>query len=226
MIPLHDENPTERFPWMTILLIVINGVVFFAWQMGSVGLEQSVKLAAFVPAKLQTHGVLAGTPTIFSSMFMHGGIMHLVGNMWFLWLFGNNIEDRSGPFRFLIFYLLCGIAATVAYTFFNLNSKIPLVGASGAISGVLGGYLLMFPSARILTLVPLGFFTRMMHIPAWFFLIIWMGFQLLNQAAMSGAAASGREPQGGVAFMAHIAGFVAGLLLIWFFKRKSRSRSF
>jgi membrane associated rhomboid family serine protease len=219
MIPIHDDNPTERFPIMTILLIAANVAVFIFWQI-DVGLEQSINLAGFVPAQGQTRGVVNQGRTLFSSMFMHGGWMHLIGNMWFLWLFGNNVEDRCGRIRFVIFYLLCGAIATLAYTFFNSDSKIPLVGASGAISGVLGGYLFMFPHARVLTLVPLGFFTRMMHIPAWFFLIIWMGLQLLSQAALAHATT---KEQGGIAFLAHIAGFVAGALLIFVFRKKKRS---
>jgi membrane associated rhomboid family serine protease len=218
MIPLHDNNPTERFPIVTILLIAINVAVFFLWQLGSVGLEQSIRMAAFVPAKLVTSSLVGQVDNLFASMFMHGSIMHLVGNMWFLWLFGNNVEDRTGKIRFLIFYLLSGIAATMAYAAFNMHSRIPLVGASGAISGVLGAYLIMFPGTRILTLIPLGFFTRTAYVPAWIFLLIWIGFQFLSQVTIRG------EQGGGIAFLAHIAGFIAGIVLIFFFRKRTRTR--
>jgi membrane associated rhomboid family serine protease len=213
MIPLHDDNPTKRFAWFTLILIGVNIWVFFGWQLGNVGLERSVRLAAFIPAKLNANLILESR-NVITSMFMHGSIMHLLGNMWFLWIFGNNIEDYCGRFRFLFFYLLCGIIATLSYAFFNIHSRIPLLGASGAISGVLGAYLVLFPSARILTLVPLGIFSRTMRLPAWIFLIIWFGFQFLSQVIMTQSQASG----GGVAFLAHIGGFVAGMLLIFFFR--------
>lgn len=219
MIPLYDDNPTKRFAWVTLLLIGINFWVFFFWQVFDVGLEHSIALAAFVPASLSRNPV-AGSQHLITSMFMHGGLMHLIGNMWFLWIFGNNVEDQCGKVKFFIFYLLCGIAATLSYAFLNINSHVPLVGASGAISGVLGGYLVLFPGARILTLVPLGIFTRTIYLPAWFFLVIWIGFQLLNQLRESKSHAG----EGGVAFLAHIGGFLAGLLLIWIFRSNKSSR--
>jgi membrane associated rhomboid family serine protease len=218
MIPLHDDNPTSRFPFVTIILIAINAAVFFLWQMGT-GFEQSINTAAFVPAEFE-RGAFEHLPNLFTSMFMHGGVMHLVGNMWFLWLFGNNIEDRCGHIGFVIFYLLCGVAATLGYSFFNSDSTIPLVGASGAISGVLGGYLITFPHAHVMTLVPLGFFSRIVALPAWIFLVIWIGFQFLSQAAMTGQEGSG----GGVAFLAHIVGFVAGLVLVFVFRSRAATR--
>jgi len=221
MIPLHDDNPTERFAFLTVILIAINAAVFFLWQVGGVGMEQSIRLAGFTPSDFRAGGYVAEGRNIFTSMFMHGGLMHLVGNMWFLWLFGNNIEDRCGKFRFVVFYLLCGAIATMVYTLFNAGSKIPLVGASGAISGVLGAYLVTYPHARILTLVPLGIFSRTFRLPAWMFLFVWIGFQLLNQAAM---AASREGERGGVAFLAHIAGFIAGVTLIFPFRRPRKAQ--
>jgi membrane associated rhomboid family serine protease len=218
MIPLWDENPTKRFPWVTLLIIAVNVWVFFFWQVSQVGLEHSMKLAAFVPSTLNSNVVLGGR-NLLISMFMHGGIMHLLGNMWFLWIFGNNIEDYCGKIRFLIFYLLCGVTATLSYAFFNLHSKVPLVGASGAISGVLGAYLVLYPGVRILTLVPLGLFSRTFRIPAWFFLIVWIGFQFLSQWIESQMR---HHDVGGVAFLAHIGGFVAGIILIFIFRPARR----
>ncbi len=222
MIPLHDDNPTQRFPLITICLIVINALIFFYWQVGVVGLEQSIRLAAFIPSEFHSRAIFVEGRNIFSSMFMHGGIMHLAGNMWFLWLFGNNVEDRCGKIRFLFFYLLCGVAATLAYTFFNRHSNIPLVGASGAISGVLGAYLVMFPHARVLTLLPLGIFSRTFYLPAWTFLLIWFGFQFLNQAVVAGSRTG--QQGGGVAFLAHISGFVVGVILIFLFRQRRGTR--
>ena len=221
MIPLHDDNPTRNFPLFTILVIAANVMVFFFWQ-ASTGLEQSVHLAAFTPSEFYSRGILKEGPYVFTSMFMHGGIMHLVSNMWFLWLFGNNIEDCCGKIRFVIFYLLCGIIATMVYAYFNRHSNIPLVGASGAISGVLGAYVITFPQARILTLLPLGIFIRTFYLPAWTFLGIWIGFQFLKQAAISGS--HNHQQSGGVAFMAHIAGFLAGMIFIFFFRRNDWRR--
>src|SRR5258705_9379067 len=201
MIPLRDDPPTERFPIVTILLIALNALVFIGWQL-RVGLEHSVDVGGFLPIELTSH-TPGGWTHIYTSMFMHGGWMHLIGNMWFLWIFGNNIEDNCGHFRFFAFYILCGAAATLAYTVFAPDSTVPLVGASGAISGVLGAYLLHHPHARVLTLIPFGIFTRLMEIPAWIFLLIWIGFQVVSQ--LLAASVHGVEG-GGVAYAAHIGG--------------------
>jgi len=152
--------------------------------------------------------------SIFTSMFLHGGFMHLIGNMLYLWIFGNNIEDAMGHVRFAVFYILSGLAASFAHLFTNINSTIPAIGASGAISGVLGAYLLLYPRAQVLVLVPLGFFTRLMYIPAGFVLGFWFILQLL-QGTMSGSQG------GGVAWWAHIGGFVAGMALVGLFKHRS-----
>ena len=218
MIPLRDDQPTSTFPIITILIIAGNALVFIGWQL-RVGLEQSVDLAGFLPIELTSHAA-GGWTHVFTSMFMHGGWMHLIGNMWFLWIFGNNIEDNCGPIRYLIFYLLCGVAATLAFTALAPRSEIPLVGASGAISGVLGAYLLHHPKARVLTLIPLGLFTRLVEIPAWIFLLVWIGLQIVSE--LFAARAHGVETSG-VAYAAHIGGFVAGLGLIVFFE-KGRDR--
>ena len=151
--------------------------------------------------------------TVFSSMFLHGGFMHLAGNMLYLWIFGNNVEDSMGHVRFVIFYLLCGVAAALAQAWPNPDSTIPMIGASGAISGVLGAYLLLFPRARVLVLIPLGAFSRIVYVPAMFVLGFWFVLQLISTALTEGG-------QGGVAWGAHIGGFVAGMVLIPLFKHR------
>ena len=216
MIPLSDDQPTRRFPLVTVAIIVVNVLVFTGWQL-RVGMEDAVGIGGFVPAMFSGHEPGAWTRLV-TSLFMHGGWMHLIGNMWFLWIFGDNVEDACGGVRFLAFYLLCGVAATLAHTWGAPDSVMPLVGASGAISGVLGAYLLKHPRANVRTLIPLGFFTRIIDLPAWIFLLIWMGMQVFFQA-MSGARGGG-----GVAYLAHIGGFVAGMGLIVFFEQKPTER--
>jgi membrane associated rhomboid family serine protease len=201
MLPLSDENPTRRFPVVTVLLIVANLAVFFAWQMQT-GLPRSVVLAGLTPTELQPVS-LPGVGHLFTSMFMHGGIAHLLGNMWFLWVFGDNVEDEIGRIKFVIFYLLCGVAGAVAHVALNAQSTIPMVGASGAISGVLGGYLVLHPRARVNMLV----WFRSVQVPAWCYLLIWMGLQVLALSQASRIAAMG------IAYWAHIGGFIAGMIL-------------
>ncbi len=215
MIPLSDDQRTRGFPIVTVIVIVLNVLVFVGWQL-RVGMEDSLGIGAFIPAMLSGHEP-GGTTRLITSLFMHGGWMHLIGNMWFLWIFGDNVEDACGPVRFAIFYLLCGVAATLAHAWPSPDSVMPLVGASGAISGVLGAYLLKHPHARVRTLIPLGFFSRIVDLPAWVFLLIWMGMQILMQAG------SRAGHGGGVAYLAHIGGFVAGMGLIVFFE-KPRAR--
>jgi membrane associated rhomboid family serine protease len=216
MIPLRDDQPTYSFPVVNILIIALNALVFIGWQL-KFGLEASVQRAGFLPIEYTEHIPGAWTH-VFTSMFMHGGWMHIIGNMWFLWIFGDNIEDICGHFRYLIFYLLCGVAATLAFALISPRSDIPLVGASGAISGVLGAYLLHYPRARVLSLVWLGIFTRLMEIPAWVFLLVWIGFQVFFQVRDSAS-------RGGVAYGAHIGGFIAGMGLIIFFERSPKKRT-
>jgi membrane associated rhomboid family serine protease len=214
MIPLSDNQPSKTFPFATLSLILLNTYVFVAWQQ-KLGVDQSVALAGFIPSEY-TKGTPGAMTHLLEAMFMHGGWMHLIGNMWFLWVFGKSIENACGVFRYLAFYLLTGVAATGAYAWFSPESSIPLVGASGAISGVLGAYLLRNPSARITTLIPLGILTRIMALPAWFFLLVWIGLQVFSQIATSRMTG---HPTGGVAYFAHIGGFVAGMGLIYFFER-------
>jgi membrane associated rhomboid family serine protease len=220
VIPLHDDNPTEIAPLLTIFFIIICVLVFF-WQisLGGQGNQAAVFSLGVIPAvllnKVSLPPELALIPaelTVFTSMFMHGGFMHLAGNMLYLWIFGNNVEDAMGHVRFVIFYLLCGIAAVFGQVLQNPASEIPMIGASGAISGVLGAYLLLYPHARILVLIPLGFYAHMVRLPAGLVLGIWFAIQIFSSLAADPNSA-------GVAWFAHIGGFVAGLALIPFFKR-------
>ena len=224
MIPLHDDNPTEIIPLFTILFIVICVLVFF-WQisLGGQGNQAAVYSLGVIPAvllnKVNLPPELALIPaelTVFTSMFMHGGFMHLAGNMLYLWIFGNNVEDVMGHVRFVIFYLLCGIAAVFGQVLQNPASEIPMIGASGAISGVLGAYLLLYPHARILVLIPLGFYAHMVRLPAGLVLGIWFAIQIFSSLAAGPNSA-------GVAWFAHIGGFIAGVALIPLFKRRGVS---
>lgn len=221
MIPLRDDNPTHHRPYVTVVFLVTSTLVFL-WQSTLPPMAQKMAVYALgtIPAVLLGD---AGLPpeialvppivSVFTSMFLHGGWMHLIGNMLYLWIFADNVEDVMGHTRFVIFYLLSGVAAVVAQTLANPESAIPMVGASGAISGVLGAYLLLFPHARVLVLVPLGFFIHTLRLPAAAVLGFWIVLQLINSAFSDPTA-------GGVAWWAHIGGFVAGLALIPFFKRK------
>jgi membrane associated rhomboid family serine protease len=220
MIPLHDDNPTELAPVLTIGFIAVCVLVFF-WQLS---LDPDGQRAAFfafgvVPAVLfdlrQLPPELDLIPpalSIVTSMFMHGGWMHIIGNMLFLWIFGNNVEDAMGHARFVLFYLICGIAAALAQAVPNPESTIPMVGASGAIAGVLGAYLLLYPHARVLVGVPLGFYLHTMRLKAGWVLGFWFAVQMISSLS------AGDGP--GVAWYAHLGGFVAGMALVPLFKRK------
>lgn len=228
VIPLRDDLPTSRPPVFTVGLIAAN-VALFLWQVLGVGMEASVAWGGLVPARLLGLVPPAAPPalpalvTLFSSMFLHGSFAHIGGNMLFLWVFGNNVEDALGRPRFLAFYLLTGLAAAAAQTGAALVADsrdlvIPMVGASGAISGVLAAYLVMFPRARVLTLVPIFILIRFVQLPASLFLGLWFVFQLLGAFLGDGG--------GGVAFMAHVGGFVAGLLLVLLWRPRRRARAF
>ena len=246
MIPLKDNIPTERTPWVTIALIAINVFVYFVLEKGGIlsgpgnavvidwgaipyeithpGQQCDVIQAAIGPAIGCGHIPGSHPPTIltiFSSMFMHGSILHLAGNMLFLWIFGNNVEDSMGPVRFIVFYLLGGLAADAGQILFSVNSTVPSIGASGAVAGVLGGYLLLFPRARVVTLVFIIFFFTILELPAILFLGIWIIQQALF-AYFDLLQPAGSE--GGVAYFAHIGGFVFGLLLIRVFASERRRR--
>lgn len=217
MIPIKDRNPTHRFPIFTILIIIVNVVVFlYEVSLDSKGLESFFLAYGVVP--FSVIGTLAQGPLdpmavfpLLSSMFLHGGILHLGGNMLYLWVFGDNIEDKLGHGRFLAFYLLCGLAATLLHVVIDPASTVPTVGASGAISGVLGAYLLMFPKARVVTVIPIFFFLQVAELPALIVLGFWFVIQFFNGIASLGYETAG---MGGVAWWAHIGGFIAGLLLV------------
>ena len=221
MIPLRDDNPSSMVPFVTYGIIAVC-VITFLWQVGLGAGEgqRAVYALGVIPAVLFDHAELspqiAMVPplaTVFTSMFLHGGWMHLIGNMLFLWIFGDNVEDSMGHVRYVIFYLLCGVAAVLAQALPDTTSQIPMIGASGAISGVLGAYLLLFPHARVLVMVPLGFIMHMVHLPAGLVLGLWVVIQLVQSALAPPGAA-------GVAFAAHVGGFVAGMALIPLFKRR------
>ncbi len=217
MIPLKDENPTSRFPIITISLIIVNLILFFYEISLGKGLELFIQSHGVIPVRLM-EGNPNAFPTLFTSMFLHGGWLHVLGNMLYLWIFGDNVEDSMGHLRFLIFYLFCGLIATFTHIFVSANSQIPTIGASGAIAGVLGGYLLLFPKARVLTLIPIFFFIRIVRLPAYFLLSFWLILQLFYGFV----SLPGTEISGGVAWFAHIGGFFGGLILIKFFQKKNR----
>ncbi len=219
MIPLKDINPTERFAIVTFLIIGVNIAVFiYELLLGPRAGESFVAAYALIPARLFSHGKATGAIpvviTIFTSMFLHGGFLHIAGNMLYLWIFGNNIEDAMGRLRFIGFYFVCGTAAAYAHAVTAQTSLVPMIGASGAISGVLGAYLLLYPRARVLTLIPLGLYLSTVEIPAMFVLGFWFVLQFFS-ALISPSGA------GGVAWYAHVGGFVTGMLLIGFFKKQN-----
>ncbi len=221
MIPLHDDNPTTLTPFVTVGLIVAC-VAVFLWQvtLPPGAAERAVYAYGMIPAVLfgarELPAELVAIPAVASvltSMFMHGGWMHLIGNMLYLWIFGNNVEDAMGHRRFVVFYLLCGLAAALAQAFQDPASTVPMIGASGAIGGVLGAYVLLYPQARVLVLIPLGFFFYTLRIRALYVLGFWFVLQFVS-SALAGAQV------GGVAYWAHIGGFIAGMVLILPFRRK------
>ncbi len=221
MIPLHDDNPTTLRSVVTVALMVLCTLVFL-WELslGPVGLERAVYAFGAIPAVLFDNARLSPSlalippeMTLLTSMFMHGGWMHLIGNMLYLWIFGNNVEDAMGHGRFAVFYILCGLAAALGHALLDPASRTPMIGASGAISGVLGAYLLLYPHARVLVGIPFGFFLHTVYLPAMLVLGFWFFLQLLNSLM----AAPG---EGGVAWYAHIGGFIAGMVLIPFFKHR------
>jgi membrane associated rhomboid family serine protease len=217
VIPLRDVIPSRTTPYVTIGLIVVNVLVFVYELMLSEGeLDAFMTSVGLVPAAFSWVAVL-------TSMFVHGGLLHAAGNMLFLWIFGDNVEDRMGHGRFLVFYLLCGIAAALAQTWTAPDSVIAMVGASGAIAGIMGAYIVLYPRSRIVTLVPIFFFIQIIEVPAVVFLGIWFVLQLISGVG-SIAAATGGEPAGGIAFWAHVAGFVAGVSGVLVFRRPERQR--
>lgn len=236
MFPYHDDNETQRTPYLTIIIIALNILVWvFVQGAGmSVSFFESVCNLGLIPGELtaslppgtgfpMSEGLVCLTdpgrqiPNVFTSMFLHGSWMHLLGNMWFLWLFGNNVEDAMSRIGFVFFYLICGVSAALLQVVMTPASSVPMVGASGAISGIMGAYLVLYPRVRVFTFVPLGFFMTSLALPAWTMLLYWMALQLIG-----GFGASSQS--GGVAFWAHVGGFVAGLVLVKIFARSDHVR--
>ena len=219
MIPLKDDNPTSRKPTVTYFLIIFCVLVFFI-EISSQSYKSGELFYSYglIPSVLMGHDqlpldlyVLPAYLTIFSSMFMHGGFMHLIGNMLYMWIFADNIEDNLGHTKFLFFYFLAGIGAAMTQVLMDTHSQIPMVGASGAIGGVLGAYLINHPNARVLVLIPFGFFSQLIKIRALYVLGFWFILQFISTG-------------GGVAYAAHIGGFVSGMILILFFNKKGRKK--
>lgn len=218
MIPLRSTERTYSTPAITIVLIIVNVLIFFQeFSMNPYLLNRFVAVYGIVPYRFHYSA-------LFTSMFLHGGWFHVLGNMWFLWIYGKNMEDALGHLKYLLFYLLCGLAAGVVHVFFNPYSTVPTVGASGAIAGVMGAYLVTFPRARIVTLIPIFVFFTTMEIPAAILLIYWFVIQFFSgMGSMEGYSEASR---GGVAWFAHVGGFLAGILLVFVFGRnKARARS-
>jgi len=235
MFPLKDENPTELLPFVTIAFIAVNVMVWLLVQGAGAGTTFMDSLCQYGAVPGEITGTLSpGTAVqlgdyscrvgglrweaVITSMFMHGSWMHLLGNMWFLWVFGNNIEDSVGHVRYILFYLITGAVAAGAHILGSPGSAVPMVGASGAISGVMGAYLVLYPQVRIHTLIIIIFYIRIIPVPAWVMLGYWFVLQLLLGANDPGSG-------GGVAFWAHVGGFVAGVILIKLFERRSRVKA-
>jgi len=220
MIPLKDDNPTSLRPIVTYFIIGLCVLIFllqFSTQSYKTG--QLFYSYGLIPSVLMGHNQLPmdlyaipGWLSIFTSMFMHGGFMHLAGNMLYMWIFADNIEDNLGPSKFLVFYVLSGIGAAMTQVLMDTHSQVPMVGASGAIGGVLGAYLINHPNARVLVLIPFGFFTQLIKIRALYVLGFWFILQFISSG-------------GGVAYAAHIGGFVSGMILILFFNKKDKKKN-
>lgn len=215
MIPLRDSTPSSRFPLMTIIIILINlGIFIFEISVGSEGMKQILYVFGLIPARYTGYEVpiLSYLPFL-TSMFLHGSWMHVIGNMWILWLFGDNVEDRMGRGGFVLFYLFCGVIAALTHYYVNPASNVPVVGASGAVAGVMGAYFLMFKHARVLTFIPPFF---LFNLPA----VIYLGFWALSQLYSGTTGLLNSSNAGQIAFWAHIGGFLAGMILYRFFLRR------
>ena len=214
MIPLRDVIPSRTTPYITVTIIVLNAAAWFF----ELTLPGDV-----LPIFLQVYGVVPArfhALTLLTSMFLHGSWMHVIGNMWYLWIFGDNVEDRVGHGRFIVFYLLCGSAAALGQILIDPESTLPTIGASGAIAGVMGAYFVLYPKSRVLTLIPLIVIWEIIELPAIFLLGFWFLLQLINAGAV---AANAGSMGGGVAFAAHVSGFVAGLVGVFVFRKRQRS---
>ncbi len=226
MIPLRDDNPTNSRPVISFSIIGFCVIIFFA-QLGlsDTELREFIFSYGLIPSVLMGIDELpielfkiSPIGTIFTSMFIHGGWMHLIGNMLYLWIFADNIEDDLGTLNFIIFYFFCGIGAAMSQVLVDINSQIPMIGASGAIGGVLGAYLINYPNARVLVLIPLGFFSQLIKIRSLYVLGFWFILQFINSFLSSSSG-------GGVAYAAHIGGFITGVVLILFFNKKKYTKN-
>jgi len=221
MIPIRDTIRSKNYPVVNISIIVLNVIFFLTELAQGEGLNQFFYTYGLVPARYSIPSISSyftfgqQALSFVSFMFIHGGFLHLLGNMWSLYIFGDNVEDRLGPFRYLLFYLLCGFASGVSHLVINWHSQVPTIGASGAIAGVMGAYMILYPKSRILTLIPIFLFFPIVEIPAVFFLGIWFIFQFLSAASSVG--------QGGIAWWAHIGGFVFGIIFLRLFLLFSES---
>ncbi len=227
MIPYKDLAPAKKLPVVTTLLVLANVGVFLyqTFFLSQAAMDKFIYRYAVIPLEFKLGHNLPDSPgpfplaTIYTAMFLHGGWLHLIGNMLYLWIFGDNVEDRMGSIRFLLFYLLCGTLATLAQIYTNFNSDIPALGASGAIAGVLAAYLRLYPKAKVAVLVPVFYFLRSVMMPAWLVLGVWFLIQILSaEIAVS-------KDVGGVAYFAHIGGFAAGLLFMPLFVKKGKKRA-
>src|ERR1051325_8504989 len=218
MFPIgYDDSTRRTVPVVTYVLIAINLLFFFVELSGG---ETFIEHWSVVPRRLIANPG-GDFPTIFTSMFMHAGWLHLLGNMLYLWIFGDNVEDNFGHLKFFIFYLICGLVASFSQIFLDPNSTVPSLGASGAIAGVLGAYVVMFPKNRVHSLLPLGFLWTTVNVPAWVMIGLWIVLQFFSQVA-SISSHTAQTRGGGVAYMAHIGGFVAGIILVFLFRNRQR----
>ena len=214
MIPLRDVIPSRTTPYITVTIIILNALAWLA--------EISIDASGNLPLFLQLYGVVPADfapATLITSMFLHGGWMHVIGNMWYLWIFGDNVEDRLGHGRFIVFYLLCGMVAALGQIALDPLSTLPMVGASGAIAGVMGAYFVLYPRSRVLTLVALVIFWEIIELPATVLLGFWFVMQLFSAGAIAATAGTG----GGVAFAAHVAGFASGAAGVFVFRKRQIS---
>jgi membrane associated rhomboid family serine protease len=219
MLPIRDENRTHHVPIVNYVLIALNVIVFIFELTAGANLDATINQIALIPAQVTAGLDVGDIRAIFVSMFLHAGWSHLLGNMLYLWIFGDNVEDRLGHFGYLVFYLAGDVVAAFAHVALNPNSVIPTVGASGAIAAVLGAYLVLFPHVKVLTFVPIGFFLRLTLLPASLLLGFWFVLQLFN-----GVLTIGLSDMGGTAFWAHIGGFVFGMLVGWICNKSSLGR--
>jgi membrane associated rhomboid family serine protease len=215
MVPLRDSQPSNSAPVVTIGLIVVNVLVFlYQVSLDRFSLNHVIMEYGVVPSRLEL-------ASLVTSMFLHGGWMHLIGNMWFLWIYGDNVEDILGSAKYLIFYLACGVAAALLHVALNGDSRVPTIGASGAIAGVMGAYLVKFPRSRIITLIFLFVFVTTVEIPAYVILLYWFVIQIFSGV---GSVGYSQISQGGVAWFAHVGGFVTGIILVMLMRPRERYR--